>query len=123
VVVGIIVGEAIVDAVKSAPTPIPRDEKGNPLPAAPSKGDLSQNTSSNRSIGGSTPANPPPPPGPPRSNQSQNRQTDEASRRYNLSAEGREVLHRDVSGMGYGRNQIFEAAKAIAELGGKYVIR
>jgi len=59
--------------------------------------------------------------GTPRNNQVQNKQVNEAVRRNNLSPEGRERLHRDISGQNYTPREIMEAAADIARLGGKYV--
>ena len=57
----------------------------------------------------------------PRNNQAQNEQTKAAAKKYNLSKEGQRLLHDNVSKNGYGYQEILEEAKAIAEMGGKYV--
>lgn len=59
--------------------------------------------------------------GTPKSNTKQNKQTKKAARDNNLSAEGERELHDRVSGQGYGYKGVQEEAKAIADLGGKYV--
>ena len=59
--------------------------------------------------------------GTPGNNQVQNRQAREAARKYNLSKEGQRLLHDTITGRGYGPQEILEEAKAISELGGKYV--
>ena len=59
--------------------------------------------------------------GTPGNNQAQNKQARDAANRYNLSKEGKRLLHDTISGQGYSQQEILEEAKAIAELGGKYV--
>jgi len=66
---------------------------------------------SNNQGSGNTPGN----------NQAQNKQALDAANRYNLSDEGRRLLHDTIGGQGYSYQEILEEAKAIAELGGKYV--
>ena len=59
--------------------------------------------------------------GTPGNNQAQNKQAREAANKYNLSKEGRRLLHDTITGQGYSMKEIIEEAKAISELGGKYV--
>jgi len=59
--------------------------------------------------------------GAPRNNQAQNEQTRKAAREVGLSREGQEKLHDDVHGMNYDYQQVLEAARDIARLGGKYL--
>jgi RHS repeat-associated protein len=73
-----------------------------------------------RLAGISSPATPP---GPrrPGNNQHDNEQAERAANEANLSTEGRERLHRDITGKGYNYEEILEIARSIAEMGGKYV--
>ena len=60
--------------------------------------------------------------GRPGNNQAQNRQTREAANKYNLSKEGRELLHRNMGKLeNPGYQDALDEAAAIAALGGKYV--
>ena len=59
--------------------------------------------------------------GTPGNNQAQNKQAQDAANKYKLSKEGKRLLHDTITGQGYSQQQIANEAKAIAELGGKYV--
>lgn len=59
--------------------------------------------------------------GTPRNNQAQNRQARDAANKYNLSKEGKRLLHDRITKRNFGYQEILDEAAAIAELGGKYV--
>ena len=59
--------------------------------------------------------------GTPGNNQKQNSQVDSAVQQYNLSKEGRRLLHDTISHQNYSYSEVMEEASAIAQLGGKYV--
>jgi hypothetical protein len=60
--------------------------------------------------------------GRPKNNQLQNKQTDIAVDRYNLSKEGRLALHNYLHNLEYpDYHDVMEAAKEIQSWGGKYV--